>query len=58
MERYDSMPIWVKLPNVPFEYWSLDFFKLIGNTLGTFFGGRCVFPGFGGLLLGEGVSFT
>ena len=36
IERYDSMPIWVKLPNLPFEYWSLDFFKLIGNTLGTF----------------------
>ena len=35
-ERYDSMPIWVKLPNLPFELWSLDFFKLIGSTLGTF----------------------
>ena len=21
-ERYDSMPIWVKLPNLPFEFWS------------------------------------
>ena len=30
------MPIWVKLPNLPFEFWSLEFFKLIGNTLGTF----------------------
>ena len=30
------MPIWVKLPNLPFEYWSLDFFKLNGNTMGTF----------------------
>ena len=36
IERYDIMPIWVKLPNLPFEYWSLDFFKLVGNTLGTF----------------------
>ena len=36
IERYDIMSIWVKLPNLPFEYWSLDFFKLVGNTLGTF----------------------
>ena len=35
IERYDSMPIWVKLLNLPFEYWFMDFFKLIGNTLGT-----------------------
>ena len=30
------MPIWVKFPNLPFEFWSMEFFKLIGNTLGTF----------------------
>ena len=36
IERYDSMPVCVKLPNLPFELWSLDFFKLIGNTLGLF----------------------
>ena len=24
------------MPNLPFEYWSLDFFKLVGNSLGTF----------------------
>ena len=30
------MPIWVKLTNLPFEFWSMEFFKLIGNTLGTF----------------------
>ena len=35
-ERYDSLPIWVKLPNLPFEFWSVDFFKLVGNTLGTY----------------------
>ena len=29
------MPIWVKLPNLPFEYWSEDFLKLVGNTLGS-----------------------
>ena len=26
----------MKLPNLPFEFWSLEFFKLIGNTLGNF----------------------
>ena len=30
------MLVWVKLPNLPSEFWSLEFFKLIGNTLGTF----------------------
>ena len=35
-ERYDLIPIWVKLPNIPFESWSVDFFKLVGNTLGTY----------------------
>ena len=35
-ERYDSIPIWVKFPNLPFEFWSVDFFKMIGNALGTF----------------------
>lgn len=35
-KRYDPMPIWVKLPNLPFEFWSLDFFKLVRNTLGSF----------------------
>ena len=37
VERYDSLPIWVKMPNLPFEFWSLDFFKLVVNTLGSFF---------------------
>ena len=35
-ERYDSIPIWVKLPNLPFEFWSVDFFKMIGKALGIF----------------------
>ena len=29
------MPIWVKFPNLSFEYWSVDFFKLVGNLLGS-----------------------
>ena len=36
IERYDLLPIWVKLPNLPFEYWYVDFFKLVANTLGTY----------------------
>ena len=36
IERYDSIPIWVKLPNLPFEFWSVEFFRMLGNTLGTF----------------------
>ena len=36
IERYDSIPIWVKLPNFPFEFWSVEFFRMLGNTLGTF----------------------
>ena len=36
VERYDSLPIWVKLPNLSFEFWSLDIFNMIGNLLGTF----------------------
>ena len=35
LKRYDQVPIWVKLPNLPFEFWYVDFFKLVGNTLGT-----------------------
>ena len=34
-ERYDLLPNWVKLPKLPFEFWSVDFFKLVGNTLGS-----------------------
>ena len=30
------MPIWVKLSNLPFALWSVEFFKLVGNTLGMF----------------------
>ena len=36
IKRYDSIPIWVKLPNLPFEFWSVEFFRMLGNTLGTF----------------------
>ena len=35
-ERYDNMPTWVKLPHLPFKLWLLDFFKLVGGSLGYF----------------------
>ena len=36
IERYDNIPIWVKLPHLSFELWSKDFFKLVGDSLGSF----------------------
>ena len=36
IERYDTIPVWVKLPNLPFEFWSVDFFKILGNTIELF----------------------
>eukprot|EP01018_Ginkgo_biloba_P039380 Gb_12932 [translate_table: standard] len=35
-ERMDLMPVWVKLPGLPLEFWSLEVFKAIGNVLGHF----------------------
>eukprot|EP01018_Ginkgo_biloba_P004985 Gb_28741 [translate_table: standard] len=35
-KRTNSVPIWVKLPGLLLDFWSLDIFKEIGNTLGTF----------------------
>ena len=29
-------PFGFNLPNLPFEFWSVEFFKMIGNALGTF----------------------
>ena len=49
------MPIWVKLPNLPFEFWSIEFFKLIGNTLGTFLEVDLSFL-VSGVLFGEGLG--
>ena len=36
IKRYDSMSIWVQMPNLLFKFWSVVFFRLIGNALGTF----------------------
>jgi hypothetical protein len=35
-ECMDVVPIWVRLPCLPLEFWTKDIFKLIGNTLGSF----------------------
>ena len=52
-ERYDTLPIWVKLLNLPFEFWSLDFFKLVANSLGTFLEADLSFLHFGVCFLGK-----
>eukprot|EP01018_Ginkgo_biloba_P032904 Gb_28853 [translate_table: standard] len=35
-ERMDLVLVWVKLPSLPLEFWSLEVFKAIGNVLGHF----------------------
>ena len=35
-ERVDEVPIWVRLPGLPRQYWSKEHFICIGNILGTF----------------------
>ena len=47
------MPIWVKLPNLPFQLWSEEFFKLIGNTLGSFLEADLSFLDSGACFLGR-----
>eukprot|EP01018_Ginkgo_biloba_P010712 Gb_14385 [translate_table: standard] len=35
-ERSSSLPVWVKLPGLPLDFWSNEVFKEIGNSLGSF----------------------
>jgi len=35
-ERVDTIPIWVRLPAFPFQFWKEKFFRKIGNMLGEF----------------------
>lgn len=35
-ENLSSLPIWIKLPNLPIELWSDDDLKAIGDVLDTF----------------------
>ena len=35
-ERVDEVPIWVRLPGLPRQYWTEEHFTCIGNILGTF----------------------
>jgi len=32
----DKIPVWVYLPALPLQFWTLDYFKSIGNFLGEF----------------------
>lgn len=35
-ERLDEVPIWVKLPSIPFNYWDVKFVQNQGNSLGKY----------------------
>jgi hypothetical protein len=35
-EKLDKIPVWVRLPSLPLQFWSLDYFKAIRNFLGDF----------------------
>eukprot|EP01018_Ginkgo_biloba_P010531 Gb_16175 [translate_table: standard] len=35
-ERLDLVLVWVKLPKLPIDFWTLEVFKEIGNALGSF----------------------
>ena len=35
-ERVDVVPIWVRLPALPRQYWTEEHLSSIGNILGTF----------------------
>lgn len=35
-EQVDVIPIWVRLPALPFQYWNEKYFRIIGNKLGEF----------------------
>ena len=35
-KRLDTIPVWVRLPGLPWELWNLDSLGDIGNALGTF----------------------
>lgn len=35
-ETFDSTPIWIRLPNLPLQFWFDSCFEAIGNSLGKF----------------------
>jgi len=35
-ERVDIIPIWVRLPALPHQYWEEKYFKIIGNKIGEY----------------------
>ena len=52
-ERYYNMPIWVKLPHFSFELWLLEFFKVVGDSLGSFVEVDMSFVHFGVMCMGR-----
>ncbi|GLJ23609.1 hypothetical protein SUGI_0447100 [Cryptomeria japonica] len=35
-ESFDQNPLWIRLPNLPMQYWFDSFFEAVENSLGTF----------------------
>ncbi|XP_059066201.1 uncharacterized protein LOC131857545 [Cryptomeria japonica] len=35
-ESFDRTPLWIRLPNLPMQYWFDSCFEAVGNSLGTF----------------------
>ncbi|GLJ54101.1 hypothetical protein SUGI_1158490 [Cryptomeria japonica] len=35
-ESFDRTPLWIKLPNLPMQYWFDSCFEVVGNSLGMF----------------------
>ncbi|GLJ04798.1 hypothetical protein SUGI_0003690 [Cryptomeria japonica] len=35
-ESFDRTPLWIRLPNLPMQYWFDACFEVVGNSLGTF----------------------
>ncbi|GLJ25325.1 hypothetical protein SUGI_0484790 [Cryptomeria japonica] len=35
-KSFDQTPLWIRLPNLPMQYWFDSCFEAVGNFLGTF----------------------
>ena len=47
------MPIWVKLPHLPFKLWFIKNFKLVGDSLGSFVEADMSFVHYGVMCMGK-----
>jgi hypothetical protein len=52
----DTIPIWVRLPGLPPQYWSEKCFQVIGNELGNFIKADMSFKEIGEMVLPEFLS--